>query len=69
MDLYRFVACNLDQTCIQSPNDRLDVYARASARRTGHNLDSSEKSGVGGASQTDASTHSPAVLANVAYRF
>jgi hemolysin activation/secretion protein len=39
---------NLDLARIQSINDRLDVYARVSAQWTGHNLDSSEKLGLGG---------------------
>ena len=39
---------NLDLARIQSVNDRLDVYARVSAQWTGHNLDSSEKLGLGG---------------------
>jgi hemolysin activation/secretion protein len=39
---------NLDLARIQSLNDRLDVYARVSAQWTGHNLDSSEKLGLGG---------------------
>jgi hemolysin activation/secretion protein len=39
---------NLDLARIQSLNDRVDVYARVSAQWTGHNLDSSEKLGLGG---------------------
>ncbi len=39
---------NLDLARIQSLNERVDVYARVSAQWTGHNLDSSEKLGLGG---------------------
>jgi hemolysin activation/secretion protein len=39
---------NVDLARIQSLNDRFDVYARVSAQWTGHNLDSSEKLGLGG---------------------
>jgi hemolysin activation/secretion protein len=39
---------NLDLARIQSLSDRLDLYGRVSAQWTGHNLDSSEKLGLGG---------------------
>jgi hemolysin activation/secretion protein len=39
---------NLDLARIQSLSDRLDLYGRVSAQWTGHNLDASEKLGLGG---------------------
>jgi hemolysin activation/secretion protein len=43
-----FSRFNLDLARIQSLSDRLDLYGRVSAQWTGHNLDSSEKLGLGG---------------------
>jgi hemolysin activation/secretion protein len=43
-----FDRVNLDLARIQSLSDRLDLYGRVSAQWTGHNLDSSEKLGLGG---------------------
>ena len=43
-----FDRVNLDLARIQSLSDRLDLYGRVSAQWAGHNLDSSEKLGLGG---------------------
>jgi hemolysin activation/secretion protein len=43
-----FDRVNLDLARIQSLSDRLDVYGRVSAQWASHNLDSSEKLGLGG---------------------
>jgi hemolysin activation/secretion protein len=43
-----FDRVNLDLARIQSLSDRLDLYGRVSAQWTGHNLDASEKLGLGG---------------------